>query len=114
MGPSEYIKGVGGMVLSSLLFAVLAALIRYAQHIDFFRMAFFRFIIGIEVIWAWIADAFEPNRRSKVSGVKSNAVRPSPPAAAKVTPAKSSGLAPGRSSPPVSFGPAVRMAPGAS
>ena len=47
---NAYAKGVIGMTASSLIFALLATLIRYARDIDFFRMSMFRFVVGVCIL----------------------------------------------------------------
>ncbi len=43
---SGYAAGVGAILLSSVLFSVMAIMIRFAQRIDFFTIAFYRFAVG--------------------------------------------------------------------
>ena len=45
-----YAKGVIQMTTSSLMFSIMAALIAYARHIDFYTTAFYRFLVGAFVI----------------------------------------------------------------
>ena len=44
---SDYTRGVLGMTASSISFSVMAALIRYAENIDFYKTSLFRFAIGM-------------------------------------------------------------------
>jgi len=48
--PADYIRGVLVMSLSSLLFSVMATLIRFADRIDSFSTAFYRFAVGMGVL----------------------------------------------------------------
>jgi drug/metabolite transporter (DMT)-like permease len=41
-----YTAGVGAILLSSVLFSVMAILIRFAHSIDFFTISFYRFAVG--------------------------------------------------------------------
>jgi drug/metabolite transporter (DMT)-like permease len=45
-----YAKGVIQMTTSSLMFSVMAALIAYAKHIDFYTTALYRFSVGAFII----------------------------------------------------------------
>jgi drug/metabolite transporter (DMT)-like permease len=46
MSGDNYLRGVAGMLLSSVLFSIMALLIRSADQIDFFKTALYRFAVG--------------------------------------------------------------------
>ena len=50
MKPNHVLRGVLAMIGSSVMFAVMAGLIRAASHIDPYRMSFFRFAVGLAVL----------------------------------------------------------------
>ena len=53
MSTSEHIKkGAALMALASVFFCVTGCLVKYGSHIGAYRMAFFRFVIGLGLIAA--------------------------------------------------------------
>jgi drug/metabolite transporter (DMT)-like permease len=46
----DYVKGVIGMTVSSVMFSVMATLIRYARDIDFFKTSLYRFVVGAFIL----------------------------------------------------------------
>ncbi len=48
--PGDYVKGVIQMTTSSLMFSIMATLVVYAKHIDFFTTALYRFIVGFAIL----------------------------------------------------------------
>lgn len=46
----DYAKGVIQMTTSSLMFSIMATLVVYAKHIDFFTTALYRFLVGVFVL----------------------------------------------------------------
>ena len=48
--PGDYVKGVIQMTTSSLMFSIMATLVVYAKHIDFFTTALYRFIVGVVIM----------------------------------------------------------------
>ena len=46
----DYARGVIQMTTSSLMFSIMATLVVYAKHIDFFTTALYRFLVGAFVL----------------------------------------------------------------
>ncbi|OGS27350.1 MAG: hypothetical protein A2297_06460 [Elusimicrobia bacterium RIFOXYB2_FULL_48_7] len=46
----QYLNGILAMIFSSVVFAVMSGMVRYADNIDSFKTSFFRFAIGIALL----------------------------------------------------------------